>query len=152
MNLFDGLSTRDQERIHIVVDALNLTFLWQLTLSDVEPLGVCGGHFDVHFVYSGDLTVYRKVISQTDDCIFPPGKRLPLRVPGSKGVWSLHIPAAQIENNVIVGRAHIDRGDPDRDLLGVLTHTFYDGLWGHLHRDLDPKTSCLPTNNRLVAS
>lgn len=132
------LDTRDLARVGFVISALNERFNFSLPNDgDVIPLTAIGGHFNLHFSIAGDPQFVRAQTSQEGIHAIPPGYRFPWRYNGD--VWALHVPELRLEDDLIAGRAHIDRGDPDRDVAGVVTHTFYDVFWGHLSGDLDPR-------------
>ena len=143
MNPFSGfdLSARLQQRMGIVLAALNQEFGWNLpTEGSVLPGHVIGGHANVLFTRLGSPKAFQELIEEPGDTIFPPGRRLAIRLPGIKGVWGLHIPRCSIAADHVMGHAHIDRGDPDRDLAGICTHIVVDGFMGHfITRDLDPR-------------
>lgn len=131
--------------MEIIVRALNQMFGWALPMKgSVLPGHVIGGHANVVFTYTGPLASFREVLQEPGDTIFPPGHRLAIRLPYIKGIWSLHIPQCSIAVDHVTGHAHVDRGDPDRDVCGIVTHGLWDGLFGHLHGDLDPRPELDP--------
>lgn len=144
MSPFDGfdLSARLVERFEIVLEALNQEFGWSLpSAGSVLPGPVIGGHANLFFTKLGTPAAFHEIIGEPGDAIFPPGHRLPIRLSNIEGIWALHIPQACIEADHVSGHAHLDRGDPDRDVCGIITHVGYDFLWTHLlHRsDIDPR-------------
>lgn len=125
--------------MQIVTDALNQKFGWSLPgCGSTHWAAVHGGHANVSFV-APDTATFRAAICYPDDRLFPPGIRLPLHMPDAKHVWSLHLPEFKCVGAWVSGRAHIDRADPDRDVVGIAEHIGWDFIVGRFRSDLDPR-------------
>jgi hypothetical protein len=138
LRLIHQPTARELQRIGFVMQALNDRFQWNLpSIGDVIPIGPIGGHYNIHATVICDTFNLWEDMEEPETLAVPPGYRFEWVHNGH--VWSLHLPKMKITDSSVECIAHIDRGDPDRDVAGLVTHAFYDGLWGHLHGDLDPR-------------
>jgi hypothetical protein len=77
------------------------------------------------------LTQFQKTLKQNKG-LFGPSSRISIRI--GKGSFALQVEFVHYggsgDTTSIRFQAHIDRGNPNRDVVGLFTHVFVDGLRG----------------------
>lgn len=97
----------------------------------------CGPAPSPHFFR---LYFPRKVGQPPENKGFPPGSRIDIKI-GDKS-FSLHVEFPQVtgsgDTRNLQFQSHIDRGNPNRDVVGMATHAFVDGFRGAVFHPSDP--------------
>ncbi|MGB8985706.1 MAG: hypothetical protein WCC37_03645, partial [Candidatus Sulfotelmatobacter sp.] len=116
----------------------------QLSLSDknYKDLGAHNGHENISVSGTAgkdQLAQVQKTLDQNKGA-FGPGSRIDIKIDGKS--FSLHVEFFQSngsgDTRNIQFQSHIDRGNPNRDLLGIGTHVFVDGFRGAVFHPNDP--------------
>src|SRR6185437_746651 len=105
-----------------------------LSEKNVQDLGAHNGHenIQVNGTASKDqLAQIQKTLDQNKG-MFGPGSRIDIKIDGKS--FSLHVEFFQSggsgDTRNIQFQSHIDRGNPNRDLVGMGTHGFVEGFRG----------------------
>ncbi|MGD0568215.1 MAG: hypothetical protein ABSA78_07395 [Candidatus Sulfotelmatobacter sp.] len=113
-----------------------------LSEKNVKDLGAHNGHenIQVNGTASKDqLAQIQKTLDQNKG-MFGPGSRIDIKI-GDKS-FSLHVEFFQSsgsgDTRNVQFQSHIDRGNPNRDVVGMGTHALVDGFRGAVFHPHDP--------------
>jgi RHS repeat-associated protein len=102
---------------------------------------IINGHrnwiFPAQFANQTQADAFRNVLN--NNTFMPFGSRIDVTINGQVG-WGLHVTHAAFDGLSATFRGHLDIGDPNRDVVGIVKHIKDDFFGGHKKEaDLDPK-------------
>jgi hypothetical protein len=101
-------------------------------------LGAHNGHENIFVkgtASKDQLAQIQKTLKQNKG-MFGPGSRINIKI--GKGSFALHVERFSAAGSSLSFQSHIDRGNPNAGLGGLLTHVFVDGFIGAVFHPHDP--------------
>ena len=128
----------DQKPGQVVFDQVkkefpNITF----DQNNVQVLGAHNGHENIVVTGTGSkeqLAQFQKTLKENKG-LFGPGSRIDIKI--GKGTFTLHVEGVSVTSSNLRFQSHVDRGNPNRDVVGFFTHVFVDGLRGAMFHPRD---------------
>jgi len=113
-----------------------------LNVTNVKDLKAHNGHENISVTGSAtndQLAQIQKTLADNAG-FFGPGSRIDIKI--GDGTFSLHVEkfaaATSGDSSSVSFQSHIDRGNPNRDVVGLFTHVLVDGFRGAAFHPNDP--------------